>query len=297
MHISKNLSYLFVIAGALVLVSAAAIAVWGLKPGIDLEGGSLVQISYAGQVPAVSQIEAAGAPLNLGEVRVQPAGESAYIIRTRALTNDEKNAFEHALGTLGAMHEDQYSEIGPTIGAELVSKAWIAVALVLACIVAFIAFAFRTVSKPVSSWKYGLVTILTLLFDILVPVGLFAILGHIVGAEVDSLFIVALLTITGISINDKIVVFDRVRENLLRAHGRAVDFGSVVDASVRQTLARSINTSLTVVIVLVSLYLWGPSTTKVFALTLTAGMIVGTYSSIFLASPLLVAWERWQKKA
>jgi preprotein translocase subunit SecF len=168
----------------------------------------------------------------------------------------------------------------------------------VACIILFIAFAFRGVSKPVASWKYGVVAIITLLHDILVPTGLFAILGHVVGAEVDSLFIVALLTILGVSINDTIVVFDRIRENLSRNHerGKKEEFAEVVGRSIWQTLARSINTSLTVVIVLVALYVWGPASTQTFALTLIVGMIAGTYSSIFLASPLLVAWEKLQRK-
>ena len=163
------------------------------------------------------------------------------------------------------------------------------------CTIVFIAWAFRGVSKPVQSWKYGIVAIVTLLHDILVPAGLFAILGRFVGAEVDALFIVALLTILGISINDTIVVFDRIRENLRfnEDKGRREEFEEVVGRSITQTIARSINTSLTVVIVLAALYLLGPVVTKNFALTLIVGMIAGTYSSIFLASPLLVAWQKW----
>lgn len=299
MNVAKNLKYFFILPGVLSLIAIVALVMWGLKPGIDLSGGSLLQVSYASStVPTSAQIQTATAPLSLGEVRVQPAGTSTYMLRTRALTNDEKNGLETALGTLGPVHEDQYTSIGPTIGAELLSKAWIAIGLVIACIIAFIAFAFRGVSKPVASWKYGVVAIVTLVHDILVPTGLFAILGHFAGAEVDSLFIVALLTILGISINDTIVVFDRIRENLSRnqERGKKEDFAEVVGRSIVQTLARSINTSLTVVIVLAALYFYGPASTATFALTLIVGMIAGTYSSIFLASPLLVVWEKWQRK-
>jgi preprotein translocase subunit SecF len=297
MNIAKNLKYFFVLPALLSLIAIVALVLWGLKPGIDLSGGSLLQVTYAAPAPSVAQMQTAAAPLNLGELRVQPSGTSGYIIRTRALTNDEKNGLEQALGTLGTLHEDQYTAIGPTIGAELLSKAWIAIALVVVCIIAFIAFAFRGKSSQIASWKYGIVAIVTLLHDVLVPTGLFAILGHFAGAEVDSLFIVALLTILGISINDTIVVFDRIRENLNRNHerGKKEDFAEVVGRSIWQTLARSINTSLTVVIVLVALYIWGPASTATFALTLIVGMIAGTYSSIFLASPLLVVWERWQR--
>jgi preprotein translocase subunit SecF len=154
------------------------------------------------------------------------------------------------------------------------------------------------VSEPVASWKYGIVAIVTLLHDILIPAGLFALLGHVAGAEVDALFIVALLTILGISINDTIVVFDRIRENLRlnNEHRKREEFDSVVGKSIMQTIARSINTSVTVIIVLLALYFLGPVATKNFALTLIIGMVAGTYSSIFLASPLLVVWEKWQKK-
>ncbi|HWB34054.1 MAG TPA: protein translocase subunit SecF [Candidatus Paceibacterota bacterium] len=299
MTIGKNLKYFFILPGALSLLAIIALIMWGLKPGIDLAGGSLLQVSYAGVMPTQEQVMDAAQPLNLGEVRVQPAGTDGYVLRQRALTNDEKNSLEAALGKLGAMHEDQFTSIGPSLGTELVHKAWIAITLVVICIIFFIAFAFRGVSKPVASWKYGIVAIITLLHDVLIPVGLFAALGHFAGAEVDSLFIVALLTILGISINDTIVVFDRIRENLRlnEEHHKREQFDEVVGRSILQTLARSINTSVTVVIVLAALYFLGPVSTRDFALTLIVGMIAGTYSSIFLASPLLVVWERFQKKS
>ncbi len=298
MNIAKNLNYFFILPVLLSLVAVVALLVWGLKPGLDLSGGSLLQVSYAAAPPTPAQVQEAVAPLNFGEVRTQAAGTSGYIIRTRALNNDEKNTLEAKLGTLGSLHEDQFVTVGPTIGKELLQKAWVAIALVVLCIIAFIAFAFRGVSRPVQSWKYGIVAIITLLHDILVPAGLFAILGHFMGAEVDSLFIVALLTILGISINDTIVVFDRIRENLRLndERGKREEFAEVVGRSIRQTLARSINTSLTVVIVLAALFAVGPAATHTFALTLIVGMIAGTYSSIFLASPLLVVWQKWSAR-
>ena len=177
-------------------------------------------------------------------------------------------------------------------------KGLIALALVSVSIILFIAFAFRKVSKPVASWKYGIIAIITLIHDILIPIGLFAFLGHWRSAEVDSLFIVALLTLLGVSINNTIVVFDRIRENLRinQDRNRKEDFGETVGHSISQTLARSINTSLTVVIVLLALFFLGPVATKDFALTLIVGMIAGTYSSIFLASPLLVEVGKMQSK-
>jgi preprotein translocase subunit SecF len=298
MNITKYEKYFFILPATMSLVAILALLLWGLKPGIDLIGGSLLQVSYSGQTPMEQQVRDVVSKLNVGEVRVQPTGKSGYILRQRDLTNDEKNILESALGTLGSVHEDQFNSVGPTIGAELLQKAWIAITLVTVCIILFIAFAFRGVSKPIASWKYGIVAIVTLLHDILVPTGLFAALGHFVGAEVDSLFIVALLTILGISINDTIVVFDRIRENLRKNEEarRREGFDEVVGRSIMQTLARSINTSVTVVIVLLALYFLGPASTHDFALTLIVGMIAGTYSSIFLASPLLVVWERFSRK-
>ena len=294
MRMTKYLNYFFVLPVLLSILALSALGMWGLKPGIDLAGGSLLQVSYE-TLPSSSAVSGALAPLSLGEVRVQAVGDHGYLLRMRDLTNDQKNMVITTLGTLGAVTVDQFTSVGPTLGAELLQKAWIALTLVTFCIIFFIAFAFRHVSKPVASWKYGVVAIVTLLHDILIPTGLFAWLGHVRGAEVDALFIVALLTILGISINDTIVVFDRIRENLSIDKGRRnhESFAEVVSQSIRQTLARSINTSLTVVIVLGALYFVGPVATKDFALTLIVGMVAGTYSSIFLASPLLVAWQRW----
>jgi preprotein translocase subunit SecF len=298
MNISKNLNYFFILPAVLSVLALLAIGLWGLKPGIDLSGGALLQVSYpstgTSTLPTVAQVQTVTAPLKIGEVRVQPSGTSAYAIRTRALTQDEKASLETALGTLGQAHEDQYTSVGPIIGAELLNKGLLALGLVTICIILFIAFAFRAVSKPVASWKYGIVAILTLAHDVLIPTGVFALLGYLNGAEVDSLFIVGLLTILGISINDTIVVFDRIRENLAlnEQHHKRENFDEVVGRSIMQTLARSINTSLTVVIVLAALAILGPTTTQDFALTLIIGMVAGTYSSIFLAAPLLVFWQR-----
>lgn len=299
MNISKNLNYFFILPVVLSVLALGAIGLWGLKPGIDLSGGTLMQVAYDGALPAVAQVQTVAKPLNLGEVRVQPSGTKAYTIRVRALTETEHLALGQALATLGNVHEQQYTSVGPIIGTELLHKGLLALALVTICIILFIAFAFRAVSKPVASWKYGVVAIITLAHDVLIPTGVFALLGYLNGAEVDSLFIVGLLTILGISINDTIVVFDRIRENLAlnEQHHKRESFDEVVGRSIMQTLARSINTSLTVVIVLAALAILGPTTTQDFALTLIIGMVAGTYSSIFLAAPLLVFWEKRQKKA
>lgn len=298
MNISHYKNYFFILPVLLVAVSIFALGMWGLRSGIDLSGGSLLQVSYPDGRPPVEQIHEKVKNLGFGEVRVQPTEEREYMLRQKDLTPKEKEELMSALGSLGKVDEVQFNSVGPSIGHELYRKAWIAITLVTLSIILFIAFVFRHVSKPVASWKYGVVAIVTLLHDIILPAGLFAYLGHVRGAEVDALFIVALLTILGISINDTIVVFDRIRENLrLNEEKRTREaFGDVVGRSVTQTLARSINTSMTVIIVLFALFYLGPVATKDFALTLIVGMAAGTYSSIFLAAPLLVVIEGWQKK-
>ncbi len=298
MNLRRYNNYYLLIPGLLSLVAVIVLIIWPLKLGIDLAGGSLLEISYPQGTPTIQQVESVIVPLSLGPVLVQASGSNGYTLQQRDLTPQEKQSLETALGTLGQVQEQQFTSIGPSIGAELLQKGLIAFGLVIVCIILFIAFAFRGVSKPVASWKYGVVAIVSLCHDVLIPVGLFAVLGHFTGVEISSLFIVALLTIFGISINDKIVVFDRIRENLRRneEQHKHEAFDEIVDHSIMQTLTRSINTSLTVVIVLLCLYFLGPASTQDFALTLTVGMIAGTYSSLLLACPLLVLWERSQHK-
>ena len=235
--------------------------------------------------------------LDYGEVRIQPANDNDYILRQRNLTPAEKDTLDDVLSTFGTVTEVQFNSVGPSIGAELMQKAWWSIGMITLLTICFIAFAFRGVSVPVASWKYGVVAIITLLHDILIPTGLFAYLGHVDNAEVGALFIVALLTILGISINDTIVVFDRIRENLNLniAQSKIVPFADVVWRSITQTLTRSINTSVTVVVVLFALYFVGPDSTQDLALTLIVGMFAGTYSSILVASPLLILIEKWQR--
>jgi preprotein translocase subunit SecF len=298
MNLMNHKYTLLLVPGIVSLLALVSIALWGLKPGVDIASGTNLQIAFPDGRPAVSEVQRVVSPLGLGEVRVQPTGANSYILRERTLTNDEKNTLENALATLGTTKEENISIASPAVSSELFKKGMLAFVLVALSVIIFIAFAFRHVSKPLASWKYGVIVIVTLLHDVIVPVGLFALLGHVRGAEVDSLFIVALLTILGVSINDTIVVFDRIRENLKhnQEFHKKEGFDEVVSRSIWQTLTRSINTSLAVLIVLFALFLIGPVSTKDFALTLIAGMIAGTYSSMLLAAPLLVIWEEKQKK-
>lgn len=283
----------------IIAASLAALAVWGLKPGIDFRGGSLLEVTYPDGRPEKAEVEAKLQPLAV-DASVRPTREDGYIIRMKDLSESEQSAVRDAVSFKGGKKivEERFDTIGPLLGREAASKSFVAIALVILCIVLFITFAFRKVSEPVSSWKYGIITIMALLHDVLVPTGAFAILGHVAGFEVDTLFVTALLVVLGFSVHDTIVVFDRVRENLrvsreLRDHK---EFATIVGESIEQTFVRSINTSLTTVIALIVLYVIGPEITRHFSLALLIGIIAGTYSSIFIGSPLLVTVEKWQKE-
>ena len=289
----------YILSGVLVAVSVIALAFWGLKPGIDFKGGSLLEITYPDGRPEKTEVENALAPLEVS-ASVRPTRENGYIIRMKDLGEPEQARVREAVSFTGTRKtvEERFDSVGPLLGREAAGKSFIAIALVILCIVLFITFAFRKVSEPVSSWKYGIITIVALLHDVLVPAGVFAVLGHYGGIEVDTLFVTALLVVLGFSVHDTIVVFDRVRENL-RVSREARDrkeFETIVGESITQTFVRSINTSLTTVIALIVLYIVGPEVTRHFSLALIIGIVAGTYSSIFIGSPLLVTVEQWQKK-
>lgn len=295
MFIVNHKNIFISISVALVLGAVALMSVFGLNLGIDFAGGSMMEISYAGVRPDVMAVQSAIDPLGVGEALIQPSGTDSFFIKTRYLSEAERVAVVGSLSANGTeVTEKSFTSIGPSVGAELKKKAIMSMIFVVLAIITFIAFSFRGVSRPVSSWKYGLIAVVTLLHDIAIPVGVFALLSHYSGAEVDTLFVVAILTVLGISVADTIVVFDRIRENL--KDQAFPTFKETVGKSLSQVYQRSISTSLTVIIVLLSLFFFGPSSTKNFALMLTAGMFFGTYSSIFLASPLLVWFEERQVK-
>ncbi len=299
MFIVRNRNYFYAISGALVLASIVLLATIGLRFGIDFTGGSLLEVEYTVGLPAVTDIYAILEDIGIEGSSVRPTGESGFIIRTPFLSQEDYSTLKTALrsDTDWQYVEKRFDSIGPTIGTELQSKSIWAIILVLVVITLFIAFAFRKVSKPVSSWKYGLVSLVALAHDVIIPVGAFVLLGYFFGAEVDTLFVTALLVVLGFSIHDTIVVFDRVRENLKVNMEKNLKqpFDEIVGKSVMQTMARSINTSLTTVLALIGLYFFGPEVIRYFVLALIIGIIAGTYSSIFLGSPLLVTLEKLQK--
>lgn len=285
--------YIFLtIATILVAVSFVTLGLWGLKPAIDFIGGSLLEIEYEVERPTNDKIRETLARFELGNIVLQPTGERGIIMRFKHI---DEETHQKILYTLGDVSEKRFDTIGPTIGKELQSRSVTALILAIIMIVLYIAWAFRRVSKPVSSWKYGVVAIIALVHDVAIPTGVFATLGYFRGVEVDALFITALLTILGFSVHDTIVVFDRIRENL-RKLKTAEPYEVTVNRSVNETIARSINTSLTVFLVLIAIFFFGGETVHYFAFALILGVFFGTYSSIFIASPLLVIWNQLTKK-
>ncbi|MBU1146131.1 protein translocase subunit SecF [Patescibacteria group bacterium] len=280
-----------VIAGALVVASVVAVALWGLKFGIDFTGGSLLELSFKNR-PVTTDLASDLASFGAENVSIQPVGESGVLLRFKSVDEPRHQEILKHLGEkFGEMEEKRFESIGPTIGKELRTKAIYSMIIVLICIIIYIAWAFRKVSKPMASWKYGVIAVLVLLHDVGIPIGIFAILGRFMGVEVNSTFVAAILTILGYSVNDTIVVFDRVRENLIHAGGDYENFDKTVNESVNQTFARSINTTLTTLLALVAIFFWGGESVKYFALALIIGIGLGAYSSIFIASPALVLWE------
>lgn len=300
MFIIRNKKFFLWLSALLTVVAVVCLFVFGFKLGIEFKGGTLTEINYPAGRPEPTVIQQSLDKTSIGNAHIQPTGDTGYIIKTRSVSEKERQELMNAftIGGTTEVQEKNFTTIGPSVGQELAKKAVVAVIAVIVVIMMFIAYAFRKVSEPVSSWKYGLVTMVALIHDVIIPAGIFSLITHFTGAEVDTLFVVALLTILGLSISDTIVVFDRIRENLkFNIDNRKNEsFEATVGDSVNQTFIRSINTSLTVILVLVALLIWGPESTKYFAITMTAGMFFGTYSSIFLAAPLLVMVEKMQSK-
>src|SRR3989339_252574 len=288
------------ISGTLVALSLILLLIWGLNLGIDFTGGSLLEVSFMEQRPQMQEISDAIKELNLGgEVTVQLTEDTGFIIRFHSI---EEGVHQQIVDKLkekfdadgNNVRQERFESIGASIGQELKSKAFSAMILVLLAIVAYIAWAFRKVSYPVKSWKYGVVAIVTLFHDVIITVGIFVVLGKFLDVEVGLTFVAALLTILGYSVNDTIVVFDRIRENISRLTG--TNFPEIVNRSINETISRSINTSFTTMLVLLAIFFFGGVTIKYFVLALICGIFFGTYSSIFVASPLLVLWEKFSKK-
>lgn len=299
------------ISGVLVAVSLFALLFFGLNLGIDFTGGSLLEVKYIGERPATADIRNELAALELKSLVVQPAAEQGVILRFQETSEDIHQEILMILDALGrgeeadtaadaeagaeftAIEELRFDAVGPSIGQELKRRSVTAIFFVLVAIAIYIAWVFRKVSKPVASWKYGITAIIALFHDVFITIGVFSALGYFYNLEINTPFVAAILMVMGYSVNDTIVVFDRTRENLPKSEE---DFEGTVNMSVNQTLMRSFNTSLTTLFVLFAILFLGGGTIRDFVLALAVGVFVGTYSSIFVASPILVLWEKMARK-
>lgn len=324
----------FSFSAAMVLCSLLAVLFFGLRLGIDFTGGSLLEVEFTAERPEKETVIQVLDEFDLGNIVVQPVGQQGMILRFRSINEnthqeiltalkknfsppdllekevlekeisidsdeieviiDDLPDMEKVIDYRGAILEKRFDSIGPIIGSELKKKTIYAILIVLLAIIAFIAFAFRKVSKPIASWKYGIIAVITLAHDIIITVGIFALLGTFYNTEANAPFVAALLTILGYSVNDTIVIFDRIRENLVKMS--RLEFSEIINHSINETLSRSINTMLTTLLALIAVFLFGGVTIKFFVLALIFGIFSGTYSSIFIASPLLVLWEKFSHK-
>ncbi|MDP2735056.1 MAG: protein translocase subunit SecF [bacterium] len=266
---------------------AASLGVFNLELGIDFTGGSILEAEYAGERPEVSEIRESLEGLALGSLTVQPAGEKGVLLRMKDIPEETHQEILFSLGE-GAK-ELRFESVGPVIGRELREKTLVLAAFAILAVVLYIAFAFRRTAEGIKPWHWSGAALIASFHDILIPLGLFAFLGEYAGTQFTIPVVVALLTVVGYSVNDKVVVFDRIRENLQKRVG--FDFTDTVKQSLKQTWVRSLSTSLTTVAVLLSIYLFGGSTLKDFALMLMVGIAAGTFSSLFLAPSLLIIWR------
>lgn len=286
----------FIISLLVIIPGLISLALWGLRLSIDFTSGTEITLLFPKTVTQDTKnkvslvFKEAGTPVST----LQTSGKSLIVKVPSISQKKDAEILSKLKPVVGEFKQDEFETIGPTVGKEITFNAFKAVFLAAILIVLYIAFSFRKVPKPASSWRFGVTAIVAMLHDVLVVVGIFSILGHFLGVEVDSLFVTAVLTVVGFSVHDTIVVFDRIRENLQRVSG--VSFDQVVNDSILQTMTRSLNTSLTAMLVLFTLLIFGGESTRWFVLALLIGIASGTYSSIFNASPLLVVWHDWSLK-
>jgi preprotein translocase subunit SecF len=295
MQIINKRKYFYVFSAILLVVSVLALSFWGLRLGIDFTGGTEMKIDFSEEAPSREAIAEKVGDLGLSSFSVQPGADNMWILRYRN-SDDETNekVFERIQEIDAEAVQASVDFIGASVSNQLKKSAFWSLTLAILGIALYIAWAFRGVSYPISSWKYGLGAVIALSHDVLITLGIFSFLGRFYEVEVGVSFVAAILTILGYSVNDTIVVYDRTRENLSRSSAKE-DFESVVNRSLNETLARSINTSLTVLLVLLALFMFGSEAIRNFSLAILIGVSFGTYSSIYVASALLVSIYKFQK--
>lgn len=289
------------IALVMFVIFTATLFMWGLKFGIDFTGGSLEEVRFEKGVPETAVVMEKLKDLGLNSLSIQPEGDNRMILRFQETDQEKHNAVFKKLDEAAKeidkdnkVDELRFDSVGPSVGQELKRKAVNAVFFVFIAIILYITYTFRKVSKPVASWKYGISAIIAMFHDVVITLGIFAVLGKYFDIEINTSFVAAVLTVIGYSVHDSIVVFDRIRENLPKSNE---DFEGTVNTSLNQTLVRSINTSLTSLLALIAIIIFGGESIRPFALALAIGIFIGTYSSIFVASPLLVVWDKFTRKS
>jgi preprotein translocase subunit SecF len=295
MQIISHRKIYFFLSIILILASLFSLLFWGLKLSIDFTGGTLMEVEFLEERPSNQTVQEKLADLELGQINLQPTGEKGLILRLKDINEETHQLILQKLRELNSqIEEKRFESIGPLIGEELKRKALWAIGLALAAIIAYIAWAFRKVSRPVASWQYGLVAVIALFHDIFITLGFFSGLSHFKQIEIGLPFVAAFLTILGYSVNNSIVIFDRARENLLKSNW--TDFDQVINQSINQSMTRCLNTALTTLLVLLAIFFLGGQSIKYFALALAIGITIGTYSSIFITSSLIVTWQRFRNR-
>jgi len=289
-NFTKYSTVYYIFSGILVVATIASLFMFGLKFGIEFVGGSNMEVQFTSQRPLNEEINNALSEFDLGEITIQPISSNGAVLKFKGVDEAVHQQILSKINELAPASEKGFQYIGPSVGRELRNKTELAIILALLAITLYIAFAFRKVSRPVASWKYGIASLIALFHDVLIPIGVFSVLGHFYNIEITIPIIAALLTVLGFSVHDTIVIFDRIRENIFRK-GMG-EFEETVNGSLNQTLGRSLTTTITTLIVLFAIYFFGGETLRYFSLALIIGITSGAYSSIFLAGPLLVTWYK-----
>ncbi|MDD5760687.1 MAG: protein translocase subunit SecF [Candidatus Pacebacteria bacterium] len=292
MDFIKNRKIFYCISGTIVIISLLSLLIWGFNLGIDFTGGTLWEISTAGDISqSIEVIKNYLEEKGWNQINIQTTSENSLILRFQNISEEEHVQLLEGLKKLiPSIEERRFESIGPSIGEELKTKSIWATVLVFLGILIYLWYAFRDSSFKIPSYRYGVLAVLVLMHDAIFIMGLFSILGKLWGWEVNSDFLVALLVVVGYSVHDTIVVFDRIRENLKLKIKETLE--NIIDSSIKQTLFRSLNTSLTTIFPLIALYFIGPLSTRPLVIAIIGGIVVGTYSSICLAAPLLYEWSK-----
>jgi len=287
----KIYKIMFWFSVSLAVLAIITVSMFGLKLGVDFKGGSVIELEFAKGRPETEAVKES--LLDFKDLLLTPSGSNGLMIRAGELSEQSHQLLLSRLKTAfpsSGLEERKFDSVGPFIGNELKNKSITAIILVLLGVIVYIAIVFRKLSGVLPGWAMGLSAIVALVHDVVIPVGVFALLGHFYGVEISAVFVAAILTVLGYSVSDTVVVFDRIRENVLK-RGVKEDFGVVVHKSIMQTLTRSLNTTFTTLLSLVAIYLFGGESIKYFSLAMIMGIFLGAYSSIFVASPLLVWWN------